>query len=125
MFLTKLALEADTQPDIWVVCRPLIWRDPTYGLITVPDGFKTDLASIPRAFRNLPFLDPNGASRRPAVVHDWFYATQAKPKALADDFLRDALQSEGVGAATAAAFYYAVHWFGRSSWRADAAKLVA
>lgn len=125
MFLTDLTLTAESQPDKWRVGASLVWLDKTYGRLEVPAGFVTDLASIPRAFRNLPFLDPNGQSRRPAVLHDWLYGSQAGRrygKEFADDFLRAALIAEGATQATARAFYYAVHWFGGSSWRDDARK---
>ena len=123
MFLTPLDLIADVRPDYWVTGRSLIWLDKTFGRLEVPIGFVTDLASIPRVFRNLPFLDPAGQSRRPAVVHDWLYDTatgRRYGKEFADSFLRAALLSEGATKATAGAFFYAVHWFGGSSWRAAA-----
>lgn len=123
MFQTRLIISDTAEPDIWIVERPLIWLDPVFGMLTVPGGFYTDLASIPRIFRNLPDLDPAGYSRRPAVVHDYLYATQTKPKAFADDFLRASLRAEGAPRMSAAAFYYAVHWFGGPSWRSDGAKL--
>jgi hypothetical protein len=121
MFLTELELIADARPDLWKVGRPLIWLDKTYGKLTAPDGFLTDLASIPRVFRNLPWLDPNGNSRRPAVIHDWLYDTapgRRYGKDFADAFLRSALLAEGATAGTARAFWLAVHLFGGPSWRA-------
>lgn len=127
MFLTTLCLVEDQVPDsasadLWFVDAPLVWKDALYGTLTVPQGFRTDLASIPRALRNLPFLDPNGISRRPAVMHDWLYAWQAKGKDFADNFLRAALLAEGASESTAGAFYYGVHLFGRLSWDSDTHK---
>lgn len=121
MFLSDLELIAEPQPDKWRLGSSLVWMDKTYGKLTVPQGFVTDLASIPRILRNLPFLDPNGQSRRPAVIHDWLYDTAAGRrygKDFADAFLRSALLAEGAHAATAGAFYWAVHLFGGPSWRA-------
>ena len=119
MFDTRLCVDDETRPDFWVLEAPLIWIDTVYGRVEVPVGFQTDLASIPRPLRNLPSLDPNGLSRRPAVVHDWLYAWRGWTKARADQFLRDALLAEGVSAVTAASFYYAVKWFGGSAWASD------
>ncbi len=119
MFLTTLELVADSQPDYWTVSRPLVWCDSVYGRIEVPAGTRTDLASIPRFLRNLPFLDPDGNSRRPAVAHDFLYDTaygHRLGKQYADNFLRDALISEGASKSTAAAFYWAVHMFGGRPW---------
>jgi Protein of unknown function (DUF1353) len=126
MFSTALILEADTaRDDFWIVRGPLIWCDPTYGRIEVPVGFLTDLASIPRALRNLPAFDPDGKSRRPAVVHDWLYQIQDRPKLTVDSFLRDAMIAEGCARADADAFYDAVHWFGQSSWDSDHGRTMA
>lgn len=126
MFLSQLELIADPQPDLWRLGAPLVWCDPTYGRLEVPTGFQTDLASIPRIFRNLPWLDPDGLSRRPAALHDWLYGSKqgrSFGKQFADSFLRAALESEGASQACAGTFYYAVHWFGGSSWDGDGVAL--
>jgi len=126
VFLTQLELIADPKPDLWTLKAPLWWDDPVYGGLTVPAGFVTDLASIPRALRGLPFLDPNGLSRRPAVIHDWLYGSvegRARGKQFADSFLRDALLSEGARPSVAQTFYLAVHWFGQSGWDLDGRQL--
>ena len=68
MFVTGLLLSAGAVPDHWIVMQDLIWQDAKFGTLTCPRGFLTDLASIPMAFRNIPFLDPNGLSRRPAAI---------------------------------------------------------
>jgi len=125
MFLTTLTLTAEPQPDLWRLGAPLVWLDKTYGRLEVPAGFITDLASIPRLFRNLPWLDPNGFSRRPAVVHDWLYGSERGRrygKEFADCFLRDALLVEQASKGAAQAFFLAVHWFGGSAWDADGAR---
>lgn len=125
MFRGRLVLASDPIPDHWVVVESLVWEDARYGHIEVPRGFRTDLASYPRVLRNLPCFDIAGPSRRPAVVHDWLYASRrgAYDKALADDFLHDALQAEGVGRCCAMVTYLGVHWCGGPSWRSDAGVL--
>lgn len=125
MFLSHLVLEADARPDNWIVRAPLVWCDALYGRLAVPEGFYTDLASIPRALRNLPAFDPNGKSRRPAVVHDWLYQCQSHPKSFADEFLRAALIAEGVSPDAAEAFYEAVRLFGQNSWDIDGGRTMA
>lgn len=125
MFLSRLLLEAADDPDIWIVRAPLIWEDSEFGRIVVPIGFKTDLASIPRLFRNIPEFDPNGLSRRAAVGHDWFYAEQSRPKEMADRFLRSALIAEGVPHAAAEIYFLAVERGGGSGWAADTGHLAA
>lgn len=128
MFLTDLELIADPKPDLWRLGAPLVWCDPVFGRLEVPVGFLTDLASIPRVFRNLPLLDPDGASRRPAALHDWLYGSQAGRrfgKPFADDFLQASLKAEGLHPAGAWVYWAAVHYFGGSSWDGDGKALAA
>lgn len=126
MFTTHLILEAGPEPDFWTLRAPLVWAgSPTLPDLTVPVGFKTDLASIPRTLRNLPAFDPNGLSRRAAVAHDWLYWWQGWGKDKADDFLREAMVIDGCSRVDADAFYDAVRWFGHSSWEDGAARGLA
>lgn len=117
MFLTRLRLEASDAPDEWIVCAPLVWMDHEFGYLVVPVGTVTDLASIPRGLRDWEIFDPNGRSRRSAVMHDWLYLDGTRGKPYADDFLRSALICEGLSPSAAAAFYFAVKWFGGPAWR--------
>lgn len=123
MFRSKLLLEAG-KPDQWIVRRSLVWatRDDLLDAITVPPGFVTDLASVPRFLRDRRAFDVNGASRRPAVLHDYLYATGMGGKDFADDIFRLALRSEGIGAVNAWAFYQAVHLFGGVPYQEHAAR---
>src|SRR6202142_1237726 len=109
MFVTGLLLSAGAVPDHWIVMQDLIWQDAKFGTLTCPRGFLTDLASIPMAFRNIPFLDPNGLSRRPAAMHDWLYCWRGIGKDDADEFLKESLIAEGASPAVAAVFYLGVH----------------
>ncbi len=118
MFSTELLLQA-SGPDFWIVQAPLQWWEDDGQSITVPIGFRTDLASIPRLFRNLPFLDPNGVSRRPAVLHDYLYSKQIT-RMSADYKLFKALRAEGASYMTAWTFWAAVRAFGWASYRNDA-----
>lgn len=124
-FMSPLVLEAAPKQDFWIVRAPLTWLDPKYNLLQVPVGFMTDLASIPRALRNLPAFDPNGQSRRPAVVHDWLYTTHSRGKDIADSFLRDALIAEGASELDADAFYEAVHLYGDGPYDTGGAPAIA
>ena len=118
MFLSELILEEDPAPEIWIVDAPLIWQDAEFGTITVPLGFRTDLASTPL------HIASNGRSRRAAAVHDFLYASNRKhgiyDKHYADDFLCTAMQADGCPRWMAEGFYLAVHWFGGPAWRSDA-----
>jgi hypothetical protein len=60
-------------------------------ILTVPRGFQTDLASVPR----LPFayMVFNGKARRSAILHDYLYSEQY-PRAWADAVFLAAMESE-------------------------------
>lgn len=117
MFTTALVLEEAPAIDFWIVQQPLVWTgQQEFPAFTVPVGFQTDLASIPRALRNLPAFDPNGKSRRAAVGHDWLYWWQGWHKSLSDKFLHAAMLLEGCTVQEADAFYAAVALFGHDSW---------
>lgn len=123
MFKSELVLEEyDGHPDLWVIAAPLLWSGNGFPDFTVPAGFITDLASIPRVLRDLPAFDPNGPSRRPAAMHDWLYAWRGVDKDMADAFLRAAMLEEGCALEEAVAFFDAVHYFGADAWAADAVK---
>jgi len=120
MFLTELDLIAiDKRPDLWRFGAPLVWTD--HGeMITVPQGFITDMASIPHMIDWLPNLDRDGLSRRPAALHDWLYGgDRTRGKDWADNTLRAALRAEGMSNVGAFEYWYAVHKYGRSSWDGD------
>jgi hypothetical protein len=119
MFTSELVLEVAVVQDNWTVMQNLIWKDDKFGTLVCPRGFYTDLASIPRILRNIPMLDPDGLSRRPAVMHDWLYAWRGISKDNADEFLKEALLSEDATSETAEIFYMAVHEFGQAAWDLD------
>lgn len=65
--------------------------------ITVPAGFVTDLASVPRFFWR--WFPPAGDHAAAAVVHDWFYQQRlGVSRFLADAIFRDLMDSLGVPA---------------------------
>lgn len=120
MFKSELNLIAiDGRPDLWRFGASLIW-DTGAETITVPQGFITDMASIPHVIDWLPNLDRTGLSRRPAALHDWLYGgDRTRGKDYADSTLRAALLLEGMSTVGAFEYWAAVSKFGRSSWDDD------
>lgn len=107
-FKSKLVLVAG-RANRWRLARPLVFVGS--ASIAVPAGFETDLASVPRPFRNL--FNVNGKSRRAAVLHDWLYAgTHCYTRKQADRIFLEAMQSDGVGWAERNAMFSAVRAFG-------------
>ena len=98
-FLTRCALEAATNQDYgcWVLCKPLVYQsDVAKQTFTVPEGFETDLASVPR----LPvvYLLTGDSARAAAVVHDYLYSTRKVSRKVADAVLLEASEVSGVPA---------------------------
>ena len=85
--------------------------------ITVPNGFVTDLASVPRALWSIfpPFGLYSGAS----VVHDYIYRTPEIQctKNIADMVFRELMQQAHVPEVTRESMFLAVQAFGRSSFK--------
>jgi hypothetical protein len=84
-------------------------------LITVPVGFDTDFASIPRAFWRV--FPPVGEYDGPAVIHDYLYRTQTCDRATADLVFYEAMLAIGVPKWKAWTMYRAVQSCGWATWR--------
>lgn len=82
--------------------------------VVVPTGFVTDLTSIPRPFWQL--LRPEGRHAYAAVVHDYLYWTQTRPRVEADEIFKMALEDSKVDAWIIKTIYLAVRQFGQESW---------
>ena len=88
-----------------------------FGPIVVPQGFETDLASVPRqVWHRFPRWGPwSGA----AIVHDWLYRT--KPNGVdriqADRVFRDLMREDRVTWGDQRMIYRAVRDFGDGAWR--------
>lgn len=67
-FDTELAIEGYTATT-WRLTRPLIWTGTQGDTFTVPAGFVTDFATVPRFLHWIVL--PYGAYTRAAVLHDW------------------------------------------------------
>jgi hypothetical protein len=107
---------------MYFLLRPIRWEPNSdqkgYEPVTVPAGFVTDFASIPRIFWSL--LRPDGQYTYPAIVHDYLYWTQNSSKQSADSIFKFGMEDLGIGAITTAVMYYAVDTFGQSAWQENA-----
>ncbi len=124
MFHGELVLRVSHRPDLWVVFEPLTWSEGPRecDAITVPAGTLTDLASVPQILHSVPFLDPVGRSRRPAVLHDFLYrggffrCGRRPSRSEADGILRRALIREGCSRWVASIFWLGVRIGGWAAW---------
>ncbi|MBI3775330.1 MAG: DUF1353 domain-containing protein [Gammaproteobacteria bacterium] len=91
---------------------------PPYQPVTVPIGFVTDFASIPRVFWSL--LPPDGNYTYPAVIHDYLYWEQTTTREVADDILRLSMLDFKIDAVTLRAIYSGVRVGGQFAWNENA-----
>lgn len=105
--------------------------DDAYYELVIPEGFKTDLCSVPK----MPFtyLLFGGIGQKAGVAHDALYSAWSEIKLrkqscwckltperdFADKVLFAALRACGVGRVQAWAMYQAVSLFGGAFWKKD------
>lgn len=123
MFDSDLSIQA-ASPTTWRVIAPLIWTGET-DTFTVPVGFVTDFATVPRFLHWLVL--PYGAYTRAAVLHDWLLNGLANPAERTrqvaitsagervtsrdiDGIFRAAMKDLGVGWAKRWTMWAAVRW---------------
>lgn len=98
VFLSSLEVEpANPGQDDgnWTVTAPLVFQSDTAAVtFTVPAGFVTNFASVPR----IPIVYElvGDTSSEAATVHDWLYSTHPVTRAKADGVLREASAATGV-----------------------------
>lgn len=108
-FESDLVLRSQTGKENYTLDDPLIYRRRNGEVITVPAGFTTDLASVPRIFWSMLPRD-GGKHRVAAVVHD--YLVEHKSWGYAADVLSEALTDNGTAAAPRLLIVYAVRLWG-------------
>jgi len=88
--------------------------DPRW--ITVPAGYRTDFASIPRPMTRMVWslLPPVGRSGKAAVIHDWLCDEHphSVDHHMAADIFNEAMTVLGEPAWRRAIMVWAVKWFG-------------
>lgn len=88
--------------------------------IKVPAGFLTDFASVPRIFWMI--YPPDGQYTQAAVLHDYLYNIQDRPRATADAIFLEAMKVLGVPLLRRRIIYRAVRIFGWIPWNNGARK---
>lgn len=92
-FLTEVAVRGNG-PGQWVLLEPLTYEG-RYDLFTVPAGFHTDFASVPRALRSV--VSETGVHTRAAVLHDYLLTDAQITASDADGIFRRVLREAGIG----------------------------
>jgi len=96
---------------------PLIYvTDIVNHVIIVPEGFKTDLASVPRL--PITYLFFGNVADEAAVIHDYLYTNEAVgvTRKQADDIFAEASQVLGVKGWRRGPMWLAVRMFGKGHW---------
>ena len=116
-FLTECVLRfSDHDGGMRTVIEPLVYQSDVAGMtITVPAGFQTDMASVPRL--PIVFLLFGNTSDEAAVVHDYLYSTKLVAREVADAVLREASLTTGVPRWRAQAMWAGVRMFGASHYK--------
>jgi len=96
-FITELCLQLKNGDTVRVLEKPLGYYSSMLKLlVTVPTGFETDLASVPR----LPFTYWlwGGRAHREGVLHDYLYRKDSVPvvkRSVADRVFLEAMKLRG------------------------------
>ena len=83
-------------------------------VIYVPEGYVTDLASVPRILWSV--FPPHGRYAKAAIIHDWLYVYALRSKLEADKIFLDAMCVLGVPRWRRVLMYAAVRLFGRGNY---------
>ena len=122
MYLSELYLHDTSRSngDPFELSRELRYTDAKERIdLTIPAGFRTDLASIPRPFRNI--ISKVGRHMRGAVVHDYLYRHRlhsgdwcwlAVPKKKADRIFKRIMEHDEVAGWKVWMMYNAVRFGG-------------
>jgi len=114
-FLTELEVRQIDDAK-WLLVVPLKYQSAIYGgIITVPDGFVTDFASVPR----VPFVFwlYGDRAHRESVVHDFLYQTNSVSRKMADDICLEAMKARNKGFFVRWGMWLGVRVGGRSAYR--------
>lgn len=117
--LTPVAMREGDR--MYMLTEPFGFHSNIYGgVITVPQGFYTDMASIPRVLQPVIAKDE---PIEPAVIHDWLYNWQCDLRVSrrdADLIFLEAMTIAGMGKIKRGLIFHAVRNFGMDSWRKPA-----
>ena len=92
----------------------LRYRTPGGATWTVPAGFESDGASVPRLA--LVLIAPWDRAERASWLHDWLYETRSTARSTADWLFRRAMADDGVAAWRRWLVWAAVRLAGGAVW---------
>ena len=95
-FTTNLSIELKEDSKVWILTSTLVYESDLIGKVSVPIGFQTDLASVPR----IPIIYAMWGDRahREAVIHDYLFRIDSFPIVsfdIANKVLLEAMKARG------------------------------
>jgi len=105
-----------------LLSAPLTYLARSGELFPVPEGFRTDLASVPRwlaGFVRMTFRGPIQTAWA-AILHDALYASGIETRARADELFWEALRATGESPMGARILWAGVRAGGWKAWREHA-----
>lgn len=114
-FATDLTVECvNGKSERWRLVKELVYESDIAGTVTVPVGFETDFASVPR----LPvvYMLVGNLAHLPAVVHDYLYRYALVSRKVADKVFLEAMNACGIWAWRRYPMYWGVRLFGGSCY---------
>ena len=115
-FLSPLRVErVDPDSDDWILTAALVFDSVVLDrIVTVPAGFVTDFASVPRL--PLAFWLFGAVAQEAASLHDFLYSTGLVSRKLADEVFAEASKACGVAAWRRGPMWLGVRLFGSSRY---------
>jgi len=113
-FLDPLVVLEVDDAMFQVYDHPFRYQSDIAGLITVPVGFITDFASVPRIGWIFALL--GDIAHQPALIHDWLYFSALTTRHVADDVLLEAMAVSNISLLKRQAIYHGVRFGGWQAW---------
>ena len=117
-FLNKLTLTSIRGTKYFRVDGKFLYGSNKQGSIfQVPDGYKTDFASIPRIFWTV-LGHPAGKHRDAAVVHDYLCTSKIVPRNISDAVFEEGMSELGVNVVRRKVYWAGVrtYWLLWGKW---------
>jgi hypothetical protein len=106
---------------VYVLTKPIAWSPnpgQPYKRVEVPAGFVTDFVSIPRTFWSI--VHPDGEYAYAAIVHDYLYWTQDRPREESDQIFKLVMEDLKIDSTTITVVLAAVRLGGNQAWESNA-----
>jgi hypothetical protein len=114
-FLDKLIVTEISDSVFQIYDHPFRYQsDIVQRTFTVPVGFFTDFASVPRI--GIIYAMLGDTAHEPAVIHDWLYYSALVPRSVADHVLLEAMGVIGLPAWRRLPIYWGVRVGGWYAW---------